>query len=48
MYTRVSPATKNRFNFSFETKDKKKNIRHRRSFLCGFYVEKVNHAIYEK
>jgi hypothetical protein len=26
MYTRVSPATKNRFNFSFETKDKKKNI----------------------
>jgi hypothetical protein len=48
MYTRVSHATKNRFNFSFETKDKKKILGIEEVFLCGFYVEKVNHAIYEK
>jgi len=48
MYTRVSHATKNRFNFSFETKDKKTILGIEEVFLCGFYVEKVNHAIYEK
>jgi len=40
MYTRVSPATKNRFNFSFETKDKKKILGIEEVFYVDFTLKR--------